>query len=84
MRVKFTSPITNQVIFGRIIDFVKTGDCFTILGDDGITYRLIWPNSDYNFGFILNEEAERKYAEALNRKVDEFDLEKKSTKKVTK
>ena len=73
MRVKFTSPFTNQVIFGRIIDFLRNSDCFAILGDDGNVYRLIQPNSDYNFRFIQNEEAERKYAAALNRKVDELE-----------
>jgi len=73
MKVKFTSPITNLVIFGRIIDFMKTADCFTILGDDGNVYRLIQPNSDYNFGFIWNEEAEQKYTEALSKTVEELE-----------
>ena len=78
MRVKFTSPITNQVIFGTIIDFTKKANCFTILGVDGGVYRLIQPNSDYNFGFILNEEGERKYAEKANAVAEELEaLDKK-------
>ena len=81
MKVKFTSPITNQVIFGNIIDFTKNADCFTILGVDGGMYRLIQPNSDYNFGFILNEEGERKYAEKANAVADELEALDKKFKK---
>jgi hypothetical protein len=55
-------------------------EMFVVQGDKGGRY-VINPNSDYNFGFIPNEEADRKYAAALNARVDELEaLEKKSEK----
>ena len=79
MKVKFTEPILNRVVFGTIVEMFNA-EMFVVQGDHGGRY-VINPNSDYNFGFIPNEEADRKYAEALNRKVDELDaLEKKSKK----
>ena len=71
MKVKFTNPLNDrEVLFGAIVEMfndssfiVQTDDCSWVIN----------PNSDYNFRFIENEEAERKYAEALNRKVDELE-----------
>ena len=78
MKVKFTEPIIKLVVFGTIVEMNDSH--FLVQGDNG-GYYMINPNSDYNFGFIPNEEANRKYAEVLNRKVDELDaLEKKSKK----
>jgi len=80
MRVKFTEPVLNQVAFGTIVEMWQDAETFVVQGDKGGRY-VINPNSDYNFGFIPNEEADRKYAEALNARVDELDaLEKKSKK----
>lgn len=72
MKVKFTEPILNRVVFGTIVEMFNA-ETFVVQGDNGGRY-IINPNSDYNFGFILNEEADRKYAERLNGAVDEFDL----------
>ena len=79
MKVKFTDPLNDkQVLFGAIVEMNYSH--FLVQGDNGWQY-MINPNSDYNFRFIPNEEADRKYAEAWNRKVDELDaLEKKSKK----
>ena len=71
MRVKFTNTLFNKVIFGTIIEMI-TSELFTIQADEGGRY-IVNPNSDCNFGFIWNEEAEQSYAEALNRKVDELE-----------
>ena len=79
MKVKFTEPILNQVRFGTIVEMFNA-EMFVVHGDKG-GYYVINPNSDYNFGFIPNEEADRKYAADLNRTVDELEaLEKKSKK----
>ena len=79
MKVKFTEPVIKLVVFGTIVEMFNA-EMFVVQGDKGGRY-VINPNSDYNFGFIPNEEANRKYAEVLNRKVDELDaLEKKSKK----
>ena len=72
MKVKFTESILNRVVFGTIVEMFNA-ETFVVQGDNGGRY-IINPNSDYNFGFILNEEADRKYAERLNGAVDEFDL----------
>jgi hypothetical protein len=72
MKVKFTEPILNRVVFGTIVEMFNA-ETFVVQGDNGGRY-IINPNSDYNFGFILNEEADRKYAERLDGAVDEFDL----------
>ena len=49
-----------------------------VLTDKGGRY-IVNPNSDYNFRFIPNEEADNKFQEALNVRVDEMEaLEKKS------
>ena len=78
MKVKFTEPILNRVVFGTIVEM--SNNHFLIQGDNGWQY-MINPNSDYNFGFIPNEEANRKYADTLDRRVAELDaLEKKSKK----
>ena len=79
MKVKFTEPVIKLVVFGTIVEMFNA-EMFVVQGDKGGRY-VINPNSDYNFGFIPNEEANRKYAEALNARVDELDaLEKKSKK----
>ena len=72
MRVKFTNTLFNEVIFGTIIEMI-TPELFVIQADKGGRY-IVNPNSDYNFRFIPNEEADCKFQEALNAKVDEFDL----------
>ena len=75
MRVKFTNTLTQlkdqKVLFGTIIAIIDESFVIQI---DGGGRCIINPNSDYNFGFIPNEEADHKFAEALNRKVDEFGL----------
>jgi hypothetical protein len=71
MRVKFTNTLFHEVLFGTIIEMI-TPELFTIQADKGGRY-IVNPNSDYNFGFVWNEEAEQSYAEALNRKVDELE-----------
>ena len=79
MRVKFTNTLFREVIFGTIIE-MATPELFVIQADKGGRY-LVNPNSDYNFGFIWNEEAEQKYAEALNRRAEEAErLDKIVTK----
>ena len=75
MKVKFTEPILNRVVFGTIVEMFNA-ETFVVQGDNGGRY-IINPNSDYNFGFIPNKEANRKYAERLDGAVDEFDLQKK-------
>jgi hypothetical protein len=72
MKVKFTEPILNRVVFGTIVEMFNA-ETFVVQGDNGGRY-IINPNSDYNFGFIPNKEANRKYAERLDGAVDEFDL----------
>jgi hypothetical protein len=72
MKVKFTEPILNRVVFGTVVEMFNA-ETFVVQGDNGGRY-IINPNSDYNFGFIPNKEANRKYAERLDGAVDEFDL----------
>ena len=72
MKVKFTELILNRVVFGTIVEMFNA-ETFVVQGDNGGRY-IINPNSDYNFGFIPNKEANRKYAERLDGAVDEFDL----------
>jgi hypothetical protein len=66
----------NKILFGQVKHVVD--ECFLeveCINEIGKPVKYtINPNSDYNFGFILNEEAESKYAAALNRLADEFDL----------
>jgi len=72
MRVKFTNTLNSkEVLFGTVIEMFNA-EMLVVQSDKGGRY-IINPNSDYNFGFIPNEEADRKYAEALNRLVDELD-----------
>ena len=75
MKVKFTEPILNRVVFGTIVEMFNA-ETFVVQGDNGGRY-IINPNSDYNFGFIPNKEANRKYADRLDAVVDRFDLQKK-------
>ena len=78
MKVKFTEPVIKLVVFGTIVEM--SNNHFLVQGEKGGRY-IINPNSDYNFGFIPNDEADRKYAEALDRRAAELDaLEKKSKK----
>ena len=72
MKVKFTEPILNRVVFGTIVEMFNA-ETFVVQGDNGGRY-IINPNSDYNFGFIPNKEANRKYADRLDAVVDRFDL----------
>ena len=77
MKVKFTNPlnVSLSILFGDIVEMSNSH--FFILADHGETY-VINPNSDYNFRFIPNEEADTKFQEALNVRVDEMEaLEKK-------
>jgi hypothetical protein len=62
----------NRVVFGTIVEMFNA-ETFVVQGDNGGRY-IINPNSDYNFRFIPNKEANRKYAERLDSAVDEFDL----------
>ena len=71
MKVKFTNTLFNEVIFGTIIEMI-TPELFVIQADKGGRY-IVNPNSDYNFGFIWNEEAEQKFAERLNAYADEME-----------
>lgn len=73
----------DKILFGRVKQVVDEYflevECINELGKP-VKY-IVNPNSDYNFRFIPNEEADNKFREALNRKVDELDaLEKKSKK----
>ena len=71
MKVKFTNPRNyKEVLFGEIVEIYNG----SFVVQSNYTSWLIDPNSDYNFAFILNEEADRKYAERLDGAVDEFDL----------
>ena len=81
MKVKFTNPLNKkEVLFGTIVEFLRHLELFVIQGDKGGRY-MINPNSDYNFRFIPNEEADRRYAISLNAIADELDaLEKKAKK----
>ena len=70
MKVKFTNPRNSkEVLFGEIVEIYNG----SFVVQSNYTSWLIDPNSDYNFGFILNEEADRKYAESLNATVAELD-----------
>jgi len=71
MKVKFTEPVLNRVEFGTIIEMFNA-EMFVIQGDKGGRF-IINPNSDCNFGFIWDEEAERNYAEALDRHAEEME-----------
>ena len=43
---------------------------FVVVSDDGKEY-IVNPNSDYNFGFTWNEEAEYEYMRKVELMVDE-------------
>ena len=71
----------DKILFGRVKQVVD--ECMlevewiNFIGKP-VLYRIN-PNSDYNFRFIPNEEADNKFQEALNVRVDEMEaLEKKS------
>ena len=71
----------DEILFGRVKQVVD--ECMlevewiNFIGKP-VLYRIN-PNSDYNFRFIPNEEADNKFQEALNVRVDEMEaLEKKS------
>ena len=73
----------NKILFGRVKrvvdEYFLEVECINEIGKP-VLY-CINPNSDYNFGFIPNEEADRKYAEALNARVEELErLDKIVTK----
>ena len=75
MRVKFTNTLNSkEILFGSVIEMFNA-EMLVVQSDKGGRY-IVNPNSDYNFGFILNEEAERKYAERLNAYADEMEYKK--------
>jgi hypothetical protein len=64
MKVKFTNPLNDkQVVFGTILQMFNN-TMFVVHSDLDDCRYIINPNSDYNFSFIPNEEAERKVAES--------------------
>ena len=70
----------DKILFGRVKQVVDEYflevECINEMGKP-VKY-IVNPNSDYNFRFIPNEEADNKFREALNARVDEMDaLEKK-------
>ena len=77
MKVKFTDPVIKKVKYGTIIEMINnihgTPELFVVQGDKGGRF-IINPNSDYNFGFILNEEAEKAFQEKCNEMADKYDL----------
>jgi hypothetical protein len=63
MKVKFTNPLDDkQVVFGTILQMFN--NTMFVVHSETHGVFLINPNSDYNFSFIPNEEAERKVAES--------------------
>ena len=69
MEIKFTNPKNNnEVLFGVIKE--KGFSIFVVVSNDGKEYAVN-PNSDYNFGFIWNEEAERGFEKKVELMVDE-------------
>ncbi len=69
MKIKFTNPKNdNEVLFGVIKE--KMINVFVVVSDDGKEY-IVNPNSDYNFGFTWNEEAEYEYMRKVELMVDE-------------
>ena len=66
----------DKILFGRVKQVVN--ECLLEVEWINFTGKpvlyLIDPNSDYNFGFVWNEEADRKFQEAMDARVDEFDL----------
>ena len=73
----------DKILFGRVKQVVD--ECMlevewiNFIGKP-VLYRIN-PNSDYNFSFIPNEEAERMYADKLNAYADELEaLDKKARK----
>ena len=70
----------DKILFGRVKQVVDgyflEVECINEMGKP-VKY-MVNPNSDYNFRFIPNEEADNKFQKALNALVDEMDaLEKK-------
>jgi hypothetical protein len=70
----------DKILFGRVKQVVDEYflevECINEMGKP-VKYTVN-PNSDYNFRFIPNEEADIKFKEALNVLVDEIEaLEKK-------
>jgi hypothetical protein len=70
----------DEILFGRVKQVVDEYflevECINEMGKP--VKHMVNPNSDYNFRFIPNEEADNKFQEALNALVDEMDaLEKK-------
>jgi hypothetical protein len=64
------------VLFGNIVEMYQpAGTLIVEYCSRGFTIQtLINPNSDYNFGFIPNEEADLKYELALGKTVEELEL----------
>lgn len=66
----------DKILFGQVKQVVDEYflevECINEIGKP-VKY-IVNPNSDYNFGFILNEEGERKFEEYANAVIEEFDL----------
>jgi hypothetical protein len=66
----------DKILFGQVKqvldEYFLEVECIIETGQS-VKY-MVNPNSDYNFRFIPNAEADNKFREALNAKVDEFDL----------
>ena len=78
LRVKLTDIFNPAlVVFGNVVEMTADQE-LVVLTDKGGRY-IVNPNSDYNFRFIPNEEADNKFQEALNAHADAMEaLEKKS------
>jgi hypothetical protein len=77
MRVKFTNPLTKEIMFGTVTSMFDA-EMLVVQADKGGRYVLN-PNSDYNFEFELNEEGERRRKagfDALIEKIEKADRER--------
>ena len=77
MKVKFTDPVIKKVKYGVITKMIDNihgkPELFVVRGIEGGRF-IINPNSDYNFRFIKNEEAEKAFREKCNELADKYDL----------
>ena len=72
MKVKFTDPVIKKVKYGTIIGTANNShgrpEWFVIQGIEGGRF-IINPNSDCNFRFVENKEAEKAFQERCNEMV---------------
>ena len=65
----------DKILFGCVKQVVDECmlevECINEIGKP-VLYHIN-PNSDYNFGFILNKEAEKAYEKNLNTRVEELE-----------